>query len=328
MILGLAARAERTVPPAADSDSIRARRVAMGFYRPDKLPRALSRKDEALAALVKLEAPAERCSGVRISRAGHVLTASHCVAHAMTQASSSDVLDLRLLEHAQAATGYPGNKTWFYAGDDPTYLIFAGKGFSAPRKVPPDVAAMAGAVALLERVRAMATGDWAILAADGPKPSACMAADPRPVKDGDPLWALGYPALADRANRQHSGGNGVYATYGEAVRDARLSESFERFDPRSREVAVEMYQPIIDSGDMLLSNMDSRSGLSGGPMVNAQGELVGIRTAGGSDQEIFRNNSTYGVSVKKIFEDLRSAGVDPESIFDCPQAAAGLAREL
>ena len=297
-----------------------AKKVAMGFYRPSKVPRPSAHEKQALAALVRLEGSVSHCSGARISRAGHILTAAHCLKNSLGKASRSDLSELELVELDQTANRYQEQEVPFTVEKRAARLLYAGKGFIWGDRNPSDISKMAGDATLSERFRALTVGDWAILVSNGGKMGSCLKASAQIIPDGEPLWAFGYPASAQRSNQQDSYGKAIYIIYGEAVRDVIKSEFYAQLNPASREVYRPIFQSAIDSGDLILSNMDSYTGFSGGPAINSQGELVGVRNTSGSNQNTFRNNSTQTISIKKIFQDLRSAGIDPGSFFDCPAA--------
>lgn len=295
-----------------------AKKVAMGFYRPSKVPRPSAHEKQALAALVRLEGSVSHCSGTRISRAGHILTAAHCVKDSLDKASRSDLSDLELVELDQTVNRYQKQEIAFTVEKRAAYLLYAGKGFILGDRNPSDISKMAGDAPLSERFQALTVGDWAILITNGGKMGSCLETSAQIIPDGEPLWAFGYPASAQRSNHQNSYGKAVYIAYGEAVRDVKKSEFYAQLNLASQEVYRPIFQSVVDSGDLILSNMDSYGGYSGGPVINSQGELVGVRNTSGSNRTTFRNNSTYAISVKKIFEDLRGAGIDPGSFFDCP----------
>lgn len=109
------------------------------------------------------------------------------------------------------------------------------------------------------------------------------------------------------------------AAIGVVGSDIRKSEWLATLNEPTRAVKIAVWQPAIDAGDIIFSDKDLIGGMSGGPIFDASGALLGLNTATGSTATEFRNDSAFGLSVKKVFQDLRAVGLDPSVYFSCPK---------
>ncbi|MBI4678185.1 MAG: trypsin-like peptidase domain-containing protein [Elusimicrobia bacterium] len=316
-------------PPFEDGDAAFYRRLreipstvrpfakAPGFYPPLETPRPSPFTAALLDAVVELSSGWSSCTGVYVSRAGHVLTAAHCVRDDLRRARRLQAGDLSLWEHDEDAVLYGGSSTELYDGDRAASLLAAGRGFLSPRRSPPDVSSIAGQDGLIRRISSLAAGDWAILRVERPDPAPCVPANPRPPVVGEPLWTIGFPGPASRQGSPGAPGSSRRATYGEKVGDIGSSKWLHTLNGASQMVFRAVYSPGILSGDLILSNQDSYHGMSGGGTFNSAGELVGALTASGQKSDRFLDDSTMGISLQKVFLALRERGVDPRQFFDC-----------
>ncbi|MBI5623652.1 MAG: trypsin-like peptidase domain-containing protein [Elusimicrobia bacterium] len=296
-------------------------KAQIGFYRPREVPRRVPFLEDGLDAVVTITAGDASCSAVFVSREGHLLTAAHCVRDYLTAAASLRAAELDLREHDADVKLYPENaRTNIRISPSPYYavLVAAGRGFISPRRSPPDVSGLSGRTDLIARLGALASGDWAILKAPLAAPSPCRRARPSRMPQGVALWTAGYPAPNSRPGGLGANGRGLYVTYGEKAGHIDSSEWLATLDPASRSVFQGVYQPGIASGALILSNQDSFHGMSGAPIFNDRGEVVGVTTAGGQKSDRFLENSTLGASLRGIFDALRGSGIDPGIFFNCP----------
>ncbi|MBI4060738.1 MAG: trypsin-like peptidase domain-containing protein [Elusimicrobia bacterium] len=309
---------------ASLNDGFRFLKTAEGFYDRDTLPRrggVLAR----LGSAPKLQGPSGmHCSGSYISRQGHILTNAHCVEEAMSRAAHETAAPLRLTDHGKDATFYDSAPTDLSVDGSPLVLLAAGRGYAylLPFHDLLDFSGLEGRPELFPRLAELgAGGDWAIVKAENATNAPCAPAEVRAVPPGEPLWTVGYPAEARRPRAPGSLGASQHVTYGEAVADMRSSGWLKKMSPVSRENAYRVHGPGVASGALILMNADGFSGMSGSPIFDSQGRIVGVLAGGGNTRDEFLENSAWGPSLVKIFGALRAAGADPALYFSCPLPA-------
>lgn len=84
------------------------------------------------------------------------------------------------------------------------------------------------------------------------------------VADGSPVYALGYPGVVDAVSETQSGINDVTITDGI--------------------VSKHMTSPLWGNTQLVLHSATIQHGNSGGPLVNSQGQVVGLNTYGFGEQ--------------------------------------------
>ncbi len=294
--------------------------AAAGFYTPGQTPDQPLFSADVQKSVVKLNSWFTSCTGTYISRSGYILTASHCVKSYMQRAQVRSVSQLTLTEHGSDANPYDAVRTNMRAEAYPTFLVVAGRGYLKPRASSPDVSDLARQPNLIEQIRHIAPGDWAILKTQTDHPSPCVPAQPTAPAAGSRLWDMGFPGPAFRSddNAPSSPGGVLVETYGRKAADLRTSAWLATLNSVSQTVFYEIYQPGIAAGELILSDNDAYHGKSGGPIFDQTGRLIGLHTASGNTADKFRTDSSLGVSVQKVFADLRSAGIDPAKYFSCP----------
>lgn len=295
----------------------RMRRASMGFYPPRGAPGSTPSLEAASAAVARVSSDWSRCTGVYISRDGYLLTAAHCLRDHLRQLSRFEAADLSVWEHPQSVVFYGGGPTDHEADGRPVFLAAAGRGFLSPRRKPPNVTGLANDARMIERLAAVTQGDWAIVKVELPAPGPCLPARERSPAEGEPVWAVGYPGPASRPGGHDSNGSDLRWAHGNAAVDFASSAWLDTLDPAGREVFLGIYRPGVEAGRLILSDMDSVHGLSGAPILTAEGELTGVLTASGQTRDRFFDRSTLGVSVQAVMQDLRGLGADPALFFDC-----------
>lgn len=303
-------------------------RVSAGFHKPEDLalPAPFGARIGAVHRLMPMPPnpfdfyvpPSDRaCSGVVISPDGYVLTAAHCFDLAWIQ--RAELGKISVYRHRNRVQAYGGTRTSM-GGErfQELTLEVAGKGYF--RSLKDDLSSLSGRPDLIAQLSEVASGDWAIVKITAARRMPCVPADPRPLEEGEALFAVGFPAATKRTGAPGSPGGERRVSTGANAASIRSNAELSDLSPESREVKAAIFQPAIDAGDMILSSVDSFSGQSGGALLDAKGNLVGHVTASDNDEKEYVENGAYGVSVKKVFEDLRSAGMDPTKFFSCPAA--------
>lgn len=306
-----------TRPAQADSDDAFASaldskgfvRVKEGFFSPNKAP-ALSGGGSRVVARI-----GNGCTGAYISPDGYVLTAAHCVK--MPLARKTRIGPLQTIEHQEDVTFYEATSGGLVDGL-PSVLVAAGKGWSSPETNEVDLTNLVVVPGIVEKLRKFVSGDWAILRVARPGAIPCATSTARLPKNEEPVWAFGYPARTRRSSGESTNGISLKATTGVVSSDIEQSQWLATLNAPTQALYIQIYRPSMRDGHILLSDADGIGGMSGGPIFAISGELLGITKAGGSEQTLFRAHSTFGITVKKIFEDLSGSGRNPRDFFSCP----------
>ena len=247
------------------------------------------------------------CTGFYISQQGHLLTAAHCVE--LSRASRRSVAGIPATEHDDDVAFYgPGSGEISIDGHS-AYLIMAGRGY-------PDFALANGNPTDMARLRRLMLGDWALVKVSHSAPTPCVVMEETALPAGAPVWNAGYPTAAARGGLDDIHRRPL-ATDGQALDPRRLANAFGQLPADRVRPNAELYEPMLDAGHALLSDVDSNGGMSGGPIFDQLGRVAALQTMARSDAADYVPYSTFGVTTKKIFEDLRSVGVDPAAYFHC-----------
>jgi hypothetical protein len=138
---------------------------------------------------------------------------------------------------------------------------------------------------------------------------------------GDPVWAFGFPEAAVRKNAKNSDGSSKYFTYGKVF--SSLSEGYFARLEIPPETMKAMESSLL-SPWVFLSNADSNVGMSGGMLMNAAGEVVGVDSVklsrGLSEKDEYFDVTEIAVRADWVRSNLSSVfGPEKAShIFDCP----------
>lgn len=279
-------------------------KAAAGFFTSESMPRDGPYRYRLGSVVLLRTWDGGWCSGTYISRQGHILTAAHCVSESYSNAKKSREKDLILVENPADVVRFDRVRTGLRDGSVRTELLVAGRGYIDVVKIPADISELRKRPELDHRVAAMASGDWAILQTVGVAEAPCAPVADRMPKPGEPLWAAGFPGAVWRRGALGTFGMRLRVTYGENVGDVHPDDSVS-------------YKRRIAEGDLLQANHDGWKGMSGGPVFDTSGLVLAVITAGASTSFTFKKNSSISIPVRKIFSDLRGAGVDPASFFSC-----------
>ncbi|GAA4813679.1 serine protease [Nocardioides caeni] len=217
------------------------------------------------------------CSGFVVSPDGWIATAGHCVSN---DRQVADDIEQQLIEE--------------WVADDPTWdAEFLASDFSVfTEDVEREVyvtlpAAVTGSDVredLLARVideQTVEQGDAALLKieADGLNGLALAEADP---EIGQEITSVGYPAIVEDATTDD------------------LTPTFQPGTISSEKTFDGEYTPVYQL------SQDLEGGMSGGPVVNGDGEVIGLISAGFDGTDL-----SYAAPVARLTELLAANGVDP-----------------
>lgn len=158
--------------------------------------------------------------------------------------------------------------------------------------------------------------DYAILRAERPiaeRSVLPLAETAKSVKRGSTVWAIGYPASADGIVGT------TYASGGRIFREYWVTGSADASIISGGELSK--YTKYADAGntDVILHKAEINHGNSGGPLVRADGAVIGINTYGYGDQ----NAQEYSLSVwiDYVNAKLREMGIPFDTMSTSTPAA-------
>lgn len=164
------------------------------------------------------------------------------------------------------------------------------------------------------------TEDVAILKFEGSNSASCLPVSPRVPQAGSQVWLLGYPADTRRGSKFSR----LSVSYGR-VRQSVFEDPIYQSQANNLQESVrslfwEREERVWDRPHILSSSADAYSGSSGGPLVDAHGELVGIVFALSSlSSGEYQGASSYAVRanhlVNQLTEDL--GAIKAAEIFRC-----------
>lgn len=186
------------------------------------------------------------------------------------------------LRRTAMARAYPGARVRL----KPAIFILMGNGFRLPAKVEkysPPVSAQAGA---------MSGRDLALLYVEAAETPAFKLAESRNVKIGDPIHIIGFP--------------GVVLTH-------ELLNSTAKVEASVTNGAVSGFKQDVQNQPVIQTDAPAAWGNSGGPAVNARGDIIGVLTfvslAPGAEGSIVQGFN-FIIPADAVKEFLRGTKVD------------------
>lgn len=187
------------------------------------------------------------CSGSFVSDQGHILTASHCA-----EVCLADPHRTGERQNMKCEIEVNGKKV-------PVRIVTMSPCLAEDRMKAFDAG----------RDDCQNEGDIAILLPDEPPTEfSCLAMAAAPPAEGEAVYALGYPGKTTRADG-NSNGTRMYMSYG----NVRKSDTCKK-DTTGADVAIK--SPAIYQKRMIQTTVDIAPGSSGGPLINSNGEVVGV----------------------------------------------------
>jgi len=301
-----------------------------GYYQAEQLPKAhipleLTR---GLGATVRLSEDLDpHCTGALISTDGYVLTAGHCLSSCLlasgdaTELSDSDLhYKIIRFDHQRPNVTCPRIRILELQSSAPR-VVYVGRGFSEFD----DERLLDFPDPILKQMISL-QDDFAILKFDFPNnPPPCIPMGKSlKMHSGDPIWTIGFPSPTQRSNQRGSDGISKYISFGMIYPDLSKNQYYREahFNP----ALLARAQSFYSNGNQILSNLDTVGGNSGSPVLNQNGELIGVTAAGaiGDPQEVasrYFDGTSVSVSLDSIRQELsQNLGKEQTSqLFRCGQ---------
>lgn len=281
-----------------------------GFYTQNDLSNQ-TKIVQATKAVHKLEELSNSCSGAFISSEGHFLTAIHCIKFCLDSEKLAD----------------------FETGSFPKYKITRIKENTIGKICPfikikslnlegAQIAAIGSGYSLFDEAFfpyydemvlnnfSKYFEDFVVLKFNITKPVSCLNLSEAEPLNNDILYSIGYPGQNTRSNGKGSNGNQQYITIGQKTNSINESTVVQNLkllasEPINKEQFADLLaKQLLQSGILLLDN-DNFPGMSGGPILNNKGHLVGVDFANMGvsstiNQSQYFKFSTLGVSISRI----------------------------
>ena len=282
--------------------------------------------------------PQSGCSAQFISDDGYLLTASHCLHRLLTPnpflpevLSKLDLAKPKITQIADVThqkdqlEGTSWSEFGCHAPSDlvlPDIVVFdeeglihrgkatvvyLGGGFFGDEShlILDEKLGIAVAPSLLGRLRS-ASEDFVILKVEGLRKRKCIKVAHEPVEPKMPVWNIGFPAPAPRADGKSANGESNVVSRGVVLGSLREFPDFRGYSSEAMRIIDSFYISDI----AFTSDADAVSGSSGSMVLNESGQLVGIvflgAPSGVATDRLFTRPLTTGVRATRIMEDLVS----------------------
>lgn len=281
----------------------------------------LSDEQAAIAPLLERtqESDISLCSGSFISRHGHYLTALHCIYENLASRNLLEIKSERDVEFYQPKEGAVGirfQELFIQMGGEEISapeLVFVGAGNFYPFPLAPSVFNE-----LSNEMKSLVAGtieDFVILKFDVSTPN-CLSIATN-INNEDTLTnSYGYPNPLARAPHVQRGD--LYQSSGMVFNSIESSGHYWQYYRQLRG-NLSLYNEINYPPYLYLSDLDCHRGMSGGPVLNSAGELLGITIKTACNDQMYVSRSTYLISASEIKERVRQTFEREEywQIWDC-----------
>lgn len=273
-----------------------------GLYRPldSRLNLAIGIQEQVVEKSFKayLGEGAYRCSGQFISKQGHFLTALHCLSsnpNLLRTLGIEERIDENLY-YWQVRVKYPQNAFIpqvtlrdhlgrdFFSGR--AQVVAMGAGMTTARPVP-----FQGEIEIsneLQNIYAQFDGDYIIIKLPIETSRLCLVGSSSAIIEREALWGIGHPAKTMREDFANSDGESLFITQGMADLSMQHNGFGNILDPED----FDRYYACYMTPNRRVVDMDAFSHMSGGMVINNQGELAGIIVGTQSNKYMYRSSST------------------------------------
>ena len=133
----------------------------------------------------------------------------------------------------------------------------------------------------------------------------CLPLSLGEVRADEPVWLLGYPADTDRGSQLFR----LSVSYGNVRRTVRQDPNYQlqalEVPQNLRSLFWERESQIWDQPHIITTDTDGYSGNSGGPLINAKSELIGLAFGMSTvSSKEYKGASLYAVKASHIWEKL------------------------
>lgn len=303
--------------------------VWAGFYNSDQLTSKPQKLENAIAATFNLNVDDSdsHCTAFAISNNGYVLTNLHCLRSCFDNGSEFYRDDYyRKTEQPgvfnlwEVKSNYPKNQicrnyTSFdnnkYFAEPKIVTLGTGKGAFEEKELNKIPKAIFNKVIKLSE-------DYAILKYDQVTDQPCIKLSQTEKVTNQNLWLVGYPKKSNRHDGFDSDGVHQYISAGSRRLSIKQDPYLKTVFKKEKEWNLE--SSMYDQKRFLLSNLDTLGGNSGGPIIDAQGELVALLFANiNPNTEKYEQATAIGLRADEIYKSVlkKLGSKKTQEIFNC-----------
>ncbi len=299
------------------------------FYNVDQLPIKPQNLENALSSTfyLNVDDSDNHCTAFAISNDGYVLTNLHCLRSCFDNGSeyySEDYYkkteNTGVFNLWEVKSNYPKNQICrnYTAFDNNKYFteprivtLGAGKGAFEEKELAKIPKAIFNKIVKISE-------DYAILKYDQVIDQPCIKISKTKKIQNENLWLVGYPKKSNRQDGFDSDGIHQYISTGLRRQSIKQDPYLKTIFTTTKEWNLE--SSMYDQKRFMLSDLDTLGGNSGGPIIDAKGELVAVLFASVmANTEKYEQSTAIGLKVDEIYKSvLKKLGLKKtQEIFNC-----------